>query len=109
MAKKAKAQPFVLDGSVTLAWYFQDEADPYADAVAASRRVTEELLYRVRREQADTQRWGAVEVITAPRTRALPSTADTVAADGAAPRAGDGNGRDTTPADAPVDLPQRAR
>ncbi len=80
-----------------------------ADAVAASRRVTEELLYRVRREQADTQRWGAVEVITAPRTRALPSTADTVAADGAAPRAGDGNGRDTTPADAPVDLPQRAR
>ena len=25
----------VLDGSVTLAWYFKDEADPYADAVAA--------------------------------------------------------------------------
>jgi predicted nucleic acid-binding protein len=36
MAKKATAKPFVLDGSVALAWYFKDEADPYADAVAAS-------------------------------------------------------------------------
>jgi hypothetical protein len=26
---------FVLDASVALAWCFQDEADPYADAVAA--------------------------------------------------------------------------
>jgi predicted nucleic acid-binding protein len=26
---------FVLDGSLALAWYFKDEADPYADAVAA--------------------------------------------------------------------------
>jgi predicted nucleic acid-binding protein len=26
---------FVLDGSVALSWYFADEADPYADAVAA--------------------------------------------------------------------------
>ncbi len=25
---------FVLDASVTVAWYYQDEADPYADAVA---------------------------------------------------------------------------
>jgi predicted nucleic acid-binding protein len=33
-ARKAKAEAFVLDGSVTLAWYFKDEADPYADAVA---------------------------------------------------------------------------
>jgi predicted nucleic acid-binding protein len=36
MAKKARGKRFVLDGSVTLAWYFKDEADPYADAVAAS-------------------------------------------------------------------------
>ena len=35
-AKKAVATEFVLDGSITLAWYFKDEADPYADAVAAS-------------------------------------------------------------------------
>jgi predicted nucleic acid-binding protein len=35
MAKKAKAESFILDGSVTLAWYFKDEADPYADAIAA--------------------------------------------------------------------------
>ncbi len=38
MAKKASkfhAEDFVLDGSITLAWYFKDEADPYADAVAA--------------------------------------------------------------------------
>jgi len=38
MAKKA-GKPgmaeFVLDGSLALAWYFKDEADPYADAVAA--------------------------------------------------------------------------
>jgi predicted nucleic acid-binding protein len=35
MAKKAKPEAFVLDGSVSLAWYFKDEADPYADAIAA--------------------------------------------------------------------------
>lgn len=35
MAKKPKVEEFVLDGSVALAWYFKDEADPYADAVAA--------------------------------------------------------------------------
>ncbi len=32
--KKPKVEPFVLDGSVTLAWYFKDEANPYADAIA---------------------------------------------------------------------------
>jgi predicted nucleic acid-binding protein len=39
MAKKARKPgrtDFVLDGSLALAWYFKDEADPYADAVAAS-------------------------------------------------------------------------
>lgn len=39
MAKKAgkpKSEGFVLDGSVALAWYFRDETDPYADAVAAA-------------------------------------------------------------------------
>ena len=38
MAKKARKPgraEFVLDGSLALAWYFKDEADPYADAVAA--------------------------------------------------------------------------
>jgi predicted nucleic acid-binding protein len=38
MAKKAMkpgVDEFVLDGSLALAWYFKDEADPYADAVAA--------------------------------------------------------------------------
>jgi predicted nucleic acid-binding protein len=34
-ARKPKAEEFVLDGSVPLAWYFKDEADPYADAIAA--------------------------------------------------------------------------
>jgi predicted nucleic acid-binding protein len=40
MAKKAKKPgmaEFVLDASLALAWYFKDEADPYADAVAAAR------------------------------------------------------------------------
>src|SRR5262245_53905167 len=36
MAKAPKAEQFVLDGSLTLAWYFEDESNPYADAVAAS-------------------------------------------------------------------------
>jgi predicted nucleic acid-binding protein len=38
MAKQtAKTQAvFVLDGSVTLAWYFADEKDAYADGVAAT-------------------------------------------------------------------------
>lgn len=38
MAKKgmkAKGEVFVLDGSVAVAWCFYDEADPYADAIAA--------------------------------------------------------------------------
>jgi predicted nucleic acid-binding protein len=32
--KKAKRQAIVLDCSVALAWYFKDEANSYADAVA---------------------------------------------------------------------------
>lgn len=35
MARKLVRAEFVLDGSLALAWYFKDEADPYADAVAA--------------------------------------------------------------------------
>jgi predicted nucleic acid-binding protein len=38
MAKKARkpgVAEFVLDGSLALAWFFKDEADAYADAVAA--------------------------------------------------------------------------
>ena len=34
-ARKPAMAEFVLDGSLALAWYFKDEADPYADAVAA--------------------------------------------------------------------------
>ena len=34
--KKPSLAEFVLDGSLALAWYFKDEAVPYADAVAAS-------------------------------------------------------------------------
>lgn len=40
----------VLDGSLTLAWYFSDEADPYADAVAkglASREAFVPSLWRL--------------------------------------------------------------
>jgi predicted nucleic acid-binding protein len=32
--KKSKAEAFVMDCSVNLAWYFKDEANPYADSVA---------------------------------------------------------------------------
>jgi predicted nucleic acid-binding protein len=34
-ATKDATEDFVLDASLALAWYFKDEADPYADAVAA--------------------------------------------------------------------------
>lgn len=34
-ARKTRFIEFVLDGSLALAWYFKDEANPYADAVAA--------------------------------------------------------------------------
>lgn len=34
-ARKLSITGFVLDGSLALAWYFKDEADAYADAVAA--------------------------------------------------------------------------
>ena len=39
MGKKAKSQPhlsFVLDNSVTMVWAFEDETDPYAEAIADS-------------------------------------------------------------------------
>ena len=41
---------FVLDGSLTLAWYFADETDPYADAVAqglATREAVVPSLWRL--------------------------------------------------------------
>jgi len=34
MSKKGKQSEFILDGSVVLAWYFKDEANAYANAVA---------------------------------------------------------------------------
>jgi len=34
----------VLDGSLTLAWYFSDEADPYADAVAKGLATREAIV-----------------------------------------------------------------
>ena len=33
MSTTGSTDRFVLDGSVTLAWLFQDEKDPYADAI----------------------------------------------------------------------------
>ena len=35
---------FVLDGSLALAWYFKDEAQPYADAVAARFPTTRAVV-----------------------------------------------------------------
>src|SRR5271165_6165935 len=64
---------FVLDGSVTLAWLFLDELDPYADAIVARLpnlemvvprlwhlEVANVLLVSERRKrcsQADTTKW----------------------------------------------------
>jgi predicted nucleic acid-binding protein len=64
---------FVLDGSVTLAWLFHDEANPYADAIVAKLPALEMLVPRLwhleianvllvgerrgRCSQADTASW----------------------------------------------------
>ncbi len=64
---------FVLDGSVTLAWLFQDEQDPYADAIITKLPHLEMLVPRLwhlevanvllvgerrkRCTQADTTNW----------------------------------------------------
>jgi predicted nucleic acid-binding protein len=71
--KKAKAEEFVLDGSVAMAWCFHDEKDPYADAIAGlfpgiqafvpslwPLEVANALLMGERRKrstQADTVNW----------------------------------------------------
>lgn len=73
MAKKKKAEVFVLDGSVALAWCFHDEADPYADAIVKRfpeveavvpalwhLEVANALLVgerRMRSTEADTASW----------------------------------------------------
>src|SRR5271166_4915816 len=64
---------FVLDGSVTLAWLFRDEQDPYADAIVARLPNLEMIVPRLwhlevanvllvgerrsRCSQADTTQW----------------------------------------------------
>jgi predicted nucleic acid-binding protein len=64
---------FVLDGTVTLAWFFQDEQDPHADAIIAKLPNLEMLVPRLwhlevanvwvvgerrgRCSQADTIQW----------------------------------------------------
>jgi predicted nucleic acid-binding protein len=47
MAKKkgkAKAKPFVLDCSLTLAWFFEDEANAYAEAVEDSLTASSAIV-----------------------------------------------------------------
>jgi predicted nucleic acid-binding protein len=73
MSIPAPPDRFVLDGSVTIAWLFHDEADPYADAVVARLPALEMLVPRLwhleisnvllvgerrgRCSQADTTTW----------------------------------------------------
>lgn len=73
MSTPAPPDRFVLDGSVTLAWLFHDEADPYADAIVAKLPALEMLVPRLwhleianvllvgerrgRCSQADTANW----------------------------------------------------
>jgi predicted nucleic acid-binding protein len=73
MATSSPPDRFVLDGSVTLAWLFQDEQDPYADAIIARLPDLEMLVPRLwhleianvllvgerrgRCSQADTTQW----------------------------------------------------
>jgi predicted nucleic acid-binding protein len=73
MTTPSPSDRFVLDGSVTLAWLFQDEQDPYADAIIARLPNLEMLVPRLwhlevanvllvgerrgRCSQADTTQW----------------------------------------------------
>jgi predicted nucleic acid-binding protein len=73
MSPAAPPDRFVLDGSVTLAWLFHDEADPYADAIIAKLPALAMLVPRLwhleianvllvgerrgRCSQADTTSW----------------------------------------------------
>ena len=78
MPPKSPAKPpaparFILDGSVTLAWLFHDEKDPYADAIVARFPAVDMLVPRLwhlevgnvlvvserrgRCTQADTANW----------------------------------------------------
>jgi predicted nucleic acid-binding protein len=73
MATPPPPDRFVLDGSVTLAWLFLDEQDPYADAIVAKLPNLEMLVPRLwhleianvlvvserrkRCSQADTTQW----------------------------------------------------
>jgi hypothetical protein len=47
MSTATRPDRFVLDGSVTLAWLFHDEADPYADAFVAKLPALEMLVPRL--------------------------------------------------------------
>jgi predicted nucleic acid-binding protein len=44
MKKKAKFADFVLDGSITLAWFFEDESNAYADSVEEALVKTRALV-----------------------------------------------------------------
>ena len=73
MSTPAVPDRFVLDGSVTLAWLFHDEQDPYADAIIGKLPHLEMLVPRIwhlevanvllvgerrgRCSQADTTSW----------------------------------------------------
>src|SRR3954452_4971325 len=73
MSTQTPPDRFVLDGSVTLAWLFHDEADPYADVIVAKLPSLEMLVPRLwhleianvllvgerrgRCSQADTTSW----------------------------------------------------
>ena len=47
MATSSPADRFVLDGSVALAWLFQDEQAPYADAIIGRLPALEMLVPRL--------------------------------------------------------------
>jgi predicted nucleic acid-binding protein len=83
--KKAKRTEFVLDCSVTVSWFFEDEADAYAEAVADSLvsatavvpalwhlEVANVLLVGERRKRATTAK--VAQFLTL--LRALPITTD---------------------------------
>ncbi len=44
MPRKTKTAEFVLDGSVTLAWFFEDEADAYAESIEDSLAIAQAVV-----------------------------------------------------------------
>ena len=70
--KKAQKDAFVLDGSVAIAWCFEDEVSPYADAVAARIPTVQAVVPAIwPLEVANVLPWASDASVALRRTRLI--------------------------------------